>query len=68
MTNRKPNAEQIAAAHGRRWKSVLSDVYWYNARIWKDGPDEQMGYHLHTVRNNFGPTWLDTFKLPSKGG
>ncbi|MDX0230290.1 hypothetical protein GOC14_06980 [Sinorhizobium meliloti] len=35
----------------------MSDVYWYNARIWR-GPEENMGYVLHTIRNNYGPEWL----------
>ncbi len=58
--------EAFAAAHGRKWKSELRDVYWYNARIWKDGPSESMGYVLHGIRNNRGPSWLDDFRLPSK--
>lgn len=70
--NRKPTPEQIAAlqrfaaAHGRKWKEVLSMTYWYNARIWRDGqPDD--GMYLHQVRNHLGPTWLDKFKLPKDG-
>lgn len=53
----------FAEAHGRKWKSVLTDVYWYNARIW-EGPEPGMGTALHGLRNNLGPTWLDTFKIP----
>lgn len=49
--------QAFADAHGRNWKSELSDVYWYNARIWR-GPEENMGYVLHTIRNNYGPEWL----------
>ncbi|TBE73839.1 hypothetical protein ELG97_37050 [Rhizobium leguminosarum] len=74
MTDRQPNAEQIAAleafaaAHGRKWKDTLSMTYWYNARIWRDGPGgENMGAILHGVRNQFGGSWLyDEFKLPKK--
>jgi hypothetical protein len=36
----------FAAAHGRKWKATLADVYWYNARIWE-------GHHcLHALRND----------------
>lgn len=56
--------QAFAKEHGRRWKDELTDVYWYNARIWR-GPDERMGYLLHGLRNEFGPTWLlDHLKLP----
>lgn len=73
--NRQPAADQIAAleafaaAHGRKWKSVLNETYWYNARMWRgaDGRNEIIGSILHGIRNEFGPTWLDKFKLPSKG-
>lgn len=75
MTNRKPDAEEIAAleafaaAHGRKWKSILSDTYWYNARLWtgQRGDDQRIGSILHGIRNDFGPSWLQSFKLPSKG-
>lgn len=56
--------QAFAAEHGRRWKSVLTDVYWYNARIWRAGPNDCYGYILHGIRNEFGPSWLDSFKLP----
>ena len=49
--------QAFADAHGRRWKSVLSDEYWLNARIWS-GPVPGMGNVLHAIRNDFGPTWL----------
>ena len=66
------NAEEIAAlqafatAHKKKasrsngcanWKDELSMVYWYNARVWQ-GPVPGMGNVLHSIRNNFGPTWL----------
>lgn len=58
---------RFAKDNGRRWKSQLSDIYWYNARIWRgeDGRDDSVGYVLHGLRNSHGPAWLDTFKLPS---
>jgi hypothetical protein len=76
MNKRDLEAEELeairafAAEHGRRWKSILSDVYWYNARIWRAGPDDRYGYLLHGLRNDprFGPTWLDGFKLPKESG
>lgn len=61
--NKQPPAEHLAAlqafadAHGRGWKDELSQVYWYNARIW-NGPEPDMGSRLQEVRNGFGPTWL----------
>lgn len=67
-----PTPEQIAAlqafaaAHGRKWKSILSEQYWFNARIWHDytNPDREFGVTLHGIRNQFGPSWLYRFKLP----
>jgi hypothetical protein len=49
--------QAFADAHGRKWKSQLSDVYWYNARIWT-GPVPGMGNTLHEIRNTYGPGWL----------
>ena len=65
MTRRYPELDAdhraalqaFADAHGRKWKSELSDVYWYNARLWRGGT-ENMGSMLHAIRNDFGPTWL----------
>lgn len=49
----------FAKAHGRRWKSVLRDTYWYNARVWNDFNE------LHALRND--PRWsfdgLEQLKL-----
>lgn len=52
--------QAFADAHGRSWRRELSEVYWYNARLWRgpDGSDDRVGYTLHGIRNNFGPTWL----------
>lgn len=59
--------QAFAKAHGRKWKSVLTDVYWYNARIW-EGPKPGMGNALHGLRNSYGPSWLADFKLPKAEG
>lgn len=54
--------QAFADEKGRRWKSELSDIYWYNARIWEQWTgttcSKDNGYRLHAIRNNFGPTWL----------
>jgi hypothetical protein len=64
------NAETVAAlnafaqAEGRRWKSRLAEVYWYNARIWiaPDGTQTH-GTALHRLRNTpGGHAALATFK------
>lgn len=47
-----------AAMHGRRWKDKLySD--------WASGRDacRENGELLRQIRNQFGPLWLDTFRL-----
>jgi hypothetical protein len=38
--------QAFADEHGRNWRRELSDVYWYNARLW------------HGIRNDLGPKWL----------
>lgn len=54
--------QAFANEKGRNWKGELSDVYWYNARIWEQWSGTQCskdnGYRLHAIRNNFGPSWL----------
>lgn len=58
--------EAFAEAHGRnRWRAELTQVYWYNARIWI-GPEAGMGSTLHGIRNTFGPTWLYDVYRPRK--
>lgn len=60
-----PTAEQLAALtafavkHGRTWKSTL-------LAKWANGSDanEPNGGLLRQVRNAFGPSWLERFKLP----
>jgi hypothetical protein len=58
--------QAFAKAEGRKWKSTLTDVYWYNARIWRDPAtgDNNAGYVLHSLRNNAGHDWLAAYKLP----
>lgn len=59
--------EDFAQHYGRKWKSVLTDTYWYNARLWT-GPagDKNVGSVLHALRND--PRWghegLAAYKLP----
>ena len=54
-----PTAEMLAALqsfanrNGRGWKDTLS-VLWMNGRDYY----EPEGQQLHSVRNEFGPTWL----------
>lgn len=62
--------EAFAGAHGRKWKEILNDVYWYNARLWRqDNSDNDalIGSVLHGLRNSHGPRWLrDVYRLPKK--
>ena len=53
----------FAADYGKQWKEKLSMVYWYNARIYR-GRDGKQYPELHSLRNEFGPSWLAKFKLP----
>ena len=43
--------------HGRRWKSILGDV-------WMGGPPYDDGGILRGLRNTHGPTWLQSYRLP----
>ena len=56
----------FAREHGRRWKSILRHVYWYNARVWR-WAGEEYGTLLHALRND--PRWsfdgLDAYRLPA---
>jgi hypothetical protein len=56
----------FAAAHGKNfWKRELRDVYWYNARLWRDASGSNyQGSLLHGLRNDLGPSWLAQFKFP----
>lgn len=46
--------QEYAAKHGRTWKSSLR-------RDWMNG---HCAGELHAIRNEFGPSWLQKFKLP----
>ena len=48
---------EYAVRHGRRWKSILSDV-------WMGGPPYDDGGVLRGLRNTHGPTWLQSYRLP----
>lgn len=57
------DAEQAAALqtyatkHGRRWKSILNNV-------WMGGAPYDDGGILRGLRNTHGPTWLQSYRLP----
>jgi len=46
-----------AAKHGRRWKSILNNV-------WMGGAPYDDGGILGQLRNSHGPTWLQSYRLP----
>jgi hypothetical protein len=52
--------QAFANAHGVKWRAVLNETYWYNARPWRgtDGRDDRTGQVLHRIRNDLGVTWL----------
>ena len=52
----------FAAEFGKKWKEKLSMVYWYNARVYRDKSGKEYPV-LHRMRNEFGPSWLDDYKL-----
>jgi|GEM_PF-5820220 len=58
---------RFAKAHGRKWKSVLAQTYWCNARPWGCGEPSD-GAILHGLRND--PNWnhvgLQAYKLPKE--
>lgn len=64
----QPSPEQLQALQafadkkGRSWKQALSDA-------WMNGSDdrEPNGHLLRQLRNQFGPSWLATYK-PSTSG
>jgi hypothetical protein len=51
----------FAARNGRTWKRKLLDA-WMTGRVDLEGPDAG---HLRRIRNDFGPTWLASFRLPT---
>lgn len=55
--------ERFAKLNGRNWKTALWNAWMngaYRHVIAQDGDDAL----LQQVRNQFGPTWLDRFRLP----
>ena len=58
------DAEQVAALqayaarHGRRWKSILNNV-------WMGGAPYDDGGILRRLRNTHGPSWLQRYRLPN---
>ncbi|WP_434730639.1 hypothetical protein [Rhizobium binae] len=52
--------QAYAARHGRRWKSVLHNV-------WMGGAPHDDGGILRGLRNSHGPTWLQSCRLPGAG-
>ena len=48
------------------WKETLSMIYWPRAILWYGplGNNPNVGSTLHTVRNNFGPSWLFSTSCP----
>jgi hypothetical protein len=63
MTKQAPTAEQLdalqewARVHGRNWKQALRDA-------WLSGDGRDAG-PLRQLRNTLGPSWLNSFKLPT---
>ena len=51
--------QQYAKKHGRNWKQSLRDS-WMNGVY--DGFEGSN--YLQQIRNNFGPSWLISFRLP----
>lgn len=64
--------QAFAKQEGRKWKAILNEVYWYNARLWRSDKhpatltdnEKQFGSILHGLRNSHGPSWLMEFKIP----
>lgn len=52
--------QAYAARHGRRWKSILNNV-------WMGGAPHDDGGILRGLRNSHGPTWLQSYRLASAG-
>lgn len=49
--------QRYAARHGRRWKSILNNV-------WMGGAPHDEGGTLRRLRNTHGPSWLHRYRLP----
>jgi len=55
LTSDEVNAlRRFAANQGRRWKAILAETYWCNARVWSAGEPND-GHILHALRND--PNW-----------
>ncbi len=55
--DQKAALQAYADRHGRRWKSIISEV-------WMGGPPHDDGGILRGLRNTHGPTWLQSYRLP----
>ena len=51
---------EYAKKAGRTWKNDLAHDW---ARAGSHLVDQDTYCYLHIIRNNLGPTWLDTFEL-----
>ncbi|MCZ7977386.1 hypothetical protein EXN32_11920 [Agrobacterium tumefaciens] len=49
--------QAYAVRHGRRWKSILNNV-------WMGGAPYDDGGTLRGLRNTHGPSWLQSYRLP----
>ena len=69
MKRKQPTLPQLdvihayANKHGRNWKSRLRDS-WENGIYFDEGNSNV----LQTIRNEFGPSWLNSFRIPKKIG
>ncbi len=55
--------ERFAKLNGRKWKTVLWSA-WMNGSYRHVIAQKDDDALLQQVRNQFGPTWLETFRLP----
>lgn len=68
QTSSEPTPEQLhaivayAKENGRNWKANLR-ADWMRAAARIDGRPSGL---LQQVRNQFGPSWLNTFQLPKE--
>ena len=53
----KTGLQAYAVRHGRRWKSILNNV-WMGGALYDDGGT------LRRLRNTHGPSWLQSYRLP----
>ncbi len=56
-TDQEAELLAYAARHGRRWKSILNNV-------WMGRPPHDDDGILRGLRNTHGPTWLQSYRLP----